>query len=313
MILAAIDVGSTATRLLISSVTQAAGGEPEFNQIVYVRLPLRLGEDAFLHQAISLRRVDKLCHFLEAFNNLMRAYQAEDCIACATSPLRESRNAAEIVERVERRSGIRLEIVSGQREAEIISSSHLENRELFSKNHIFIDVGGGSTEVTVSLNGQGVTSRSFPLGTLRLLNHLVPPSDWDEMKTFLKAQAGRYASIAAIGSGGNIRKIHSLFKRSALQPLSREEISGYYKVLKAYSLTDRIAKLKLKPERADVILPATKVYLSAMTWAGASTIYVPRVSLRDGLLNILHQRRIAGALPNPTLAPPIQETGRTIQ
>jgi len=297
MILAAIDVGSTATRLLLSSVEQAAGGGPAFSQIVYVRLPLRLGEDAFLRQAISPLRAEKLCHFMQAFQNLLQAYRVDGYMACATSALREARNAPEIVEKVRARSGIDLEIISGQREAEIISSSYLENRELFQKNHIFVDVGGGSTEITVSLNGQGVSSRSFPLGTLRLLNRQVSPGDWDALKDFLKAQAARYTSIVAIGSGGNIRKIHSLYKKSILQPLQRHEIDGYYKILKSYSLADRILKLKLKPERADVILPATRVYLSAMTWAGVNTIYVPRVSLRDGLLNILYQRRIAAGAP----------------
>jgi exopolyphosphatase/guanosine-5'-triphosphate,3'-diphosphate pyrophosphatase len=286
---AAIDVGSNAVRLLFKQVFEYETG-PVFKKDAIFRVPIRLGDDAFRDLEISPQRVEALLEVMRAFRHLISAYQPLDYMACATSAMREAKNSAEIVEEIRRETGISLEIVDGRREAEIIYSTHIAETLDRGRSYLYIDVGGGSTEVVLISGDDVITSHSFQLGTVRLLENGVPKSGWNSMQRWLKEHTRCYHPLVGIGSGGNINKILRLSQKRQGRFLSYKKLRKIYEHLKSLSFEERIRTLRLKPDRAEVIVPASKIFLSVMKWAGIKKMYVPGIGLPDGIIQLLYER-----------------------
>jgi exopolyphosphatase/guanosine-5'-triphosphate,3'-diphosphate pyrophosphatase len=289
---AAIDIGSNAVRLLLSKVIVETD-PPIFKKESLVRMPIRLGEDAFTTQAISTEKTEMLLHTMKGFRHLISSYQALDYMACATSAMREASNGPAIADRIREESGINLEIVPGQREADIIFSNHFEERLDSSKSYLYIDVGGGSTELTIFSRHKSITSRSFNIGTVRLVHDLVQDEQWNEMRKWLKAISPQFGSIRGIGSGGNINKVFRISRSKEGKPISFKKIKSIYRYLDTFTVEERIKVLGLRPDRADVIIPALVIFLRVMKWAKVKRLYVPQIGLSDGLVRILHDKHKA--------------------
>lgn len=296
MRLAAIDIGSNAARLLISEVTTDVNGNPKFNKIDLVRVPLRLGFDVFAQGApdgekgeISDMRIDMIIQTMKAYRHLLNVYEVKHLKACATSAMRDAKNGSEIIRKIKTDTGIDIEIISGSDEAAYIYENHVAENLDKDHSYLYIDVGGGSTELTFFSNNKLVFKDSYNIGTIRLLKNKVQEEVWNEMKENLKQKTKGHKEVTAIGSGGNINKIFSMSKTKEDKPLSLDLLRNYYKELSNVSLTDRISIYKLKEDRADVIVPALLIYISAMRWAGAEIIYVPRIGLADGLIQHLYE------------------------
>ncbi|MBN8853401.1 MAG: exopolyphosphatase [Sphingobacteriales bacterium 50-39] len=288
MRLAAIDIGSNAARLLISDVI-INNGKAEFNKINLVRVPLRLGFDVFEKKEISPERVNMILHTIKAYKHLLDAYGVRHIKAAATSAMRDAINAREIIDRVKDETGIPIEVISGGSEASLIYENHIA--ENMDKDHayLYIDVGGGSTELTFFAGNKLVFSASFNIGTIRLLKGQVTEGQWENMKDFIKKETKDYPNnIVAIGSGGNINKIFSLSKRKEGKSLHIDLLKDYYKEFSNFSLPDRMRLYKLREDRADVIVPALLIYINVMRWANALEIYVPKIGLADGLIQHLY-------------------------
>lgn len=288
MRLAAIDIGSNAARLLISEVTVEKSG-PRFNKIDIIRVPLRLGFDVFEQGEISAHRTEMILQTMKAYRYLLNVYEVKHLKACATSAMRDARNAKEIIQLVQEETGIRIEVISGSEEAAFIYENHVAENLDKEHSYLYIDVGGGSTELTFFSNNKLVFKDSYNIGTIRLLKNKVSEEAWEEMKDNLKSKTKGHKEVTAIGSGGNINKIFSLSKTKDDKPLPLELLRDYYKELSNVTLDDRINLYKLKEDRADVIVPALLIYLNAMRWAGADAIYVPRIGLADGLIQHLYE------------------------
>ena len=288
MRLAAIDIGSNAARLLISEVT-VTNGKAEFNKINLVRVPLRLGFDVFDKKEISPEKTHMILHTIKAYKHLTEAYNVDYLKAAATSAMRDASNARDIIDEVHRETGINIEVISGGYEAALIYENHIA--ENLDKEHayLYIDVGGGSTELTFFAENKLVFSASFNIGTIRLLKGQVEESHWDNMKEYIKRETrGYFSNIIAIGSGGNINKIFSLSKRKEGKPLTLELLKDYHREFSNFSLEDRMRLYKLREDRADVIVPALQIYINAMRWANAPEVYVPKIGLADGLIQHLY-------------------------
>jgi exopolyphosphatase/guanosine-5'-triphosphate,3'-diphosphate pyrophosphatase len=288
MRLAAIDIGSNAARLLISDVTTNSG-KPEFNKINLVRVPLRLGFDVFASREIPAEKTDMIIHTIKAYQHLCRAYRVDHLKAAATSAMRDAVNARAVIDRVLEETGIGIEVISGSSEATLIYENHIA--ENLDKEHayLYIDVGGGSTELTFFAGNKLIFSSSFNIGTIRLLKDQVTDEQWETMKEYIKRETRHYVDqIIAIGSGGNINKVFSISKRKEGKPLPIELLKDYYKEFSAFSLHDRMRLYKLREDRADVIVPALQIYINAMRWANAPEIYVPKIGLADGLIQHLY-------------------------
>lgn len=286
---AAIDVGSNAVRLLLATVLEPQDGDPIFLKESLVRMPIRLGADTFVAQAISEAKAAQLVQFMQGFRSLMDAFGAIDYLACATSAMREASNGPELVERIREASGIDLRIILGAEEGSIIAANRIEEQLDAQKSYLYIDVGGGSTELTVRNRGGRDLSQSFDVGTVRLLHDTVQPGDWSEMKKWLRKNVRGRPTIA-IGSGGNINKAIRMSRRKPGQSISLGELAELRESLLEVSLLDRIRLLKMRPDRADVIVPALQIYVSAMKWAGAKKMLVPQFGLSDGLIHLLYER-----------------------
>ncbi|MBY0244013.1 MAG: exopolyphosphatase [Sphingobacteriaceae bacterium] len=283
---AAIDIGSNAVRLLIADIITNEKGF-DYKKNTLVRVPLRLGDDAFLDKKISPKKIEDMIKTMSAFKNLMDVYQVKKYIACATSAMREAENGQEVVEKIREIANLDIEIVGGQREANIIYANHIEQTLDVKKNYLYIDVGGGSTEVSVFVNRELVCSRSFNIGTIRILDNQDKEETWLEMKSWVKENTKGVKNLAAIGTGGNINKLFRMSKLGDDLPLSITKLNNLYNDLNGYSLKDRIRVFDLKPDRADVIIPACVIYLSLMKWTAIKQIYVPKVGLVDGIINLL--------------------------
>ena len=289
---AAIDMGSNAIRLLLITVLE--DNEPVlFKKEALMRMPLRLGDDAFVNKQISIEKATKLVSMMTGFKHLIDAYGAIDYLACATSAMREAENGLEIVQTIRDRAGIELEIIDGQREAEIIYGNHIEDQIEPEKNYLYIDVGGGSTEITLFSNKKSVISQSFNIGTVRLLFNLVSEQHWLEMKSWLKQVTRSYLPITGIGSGGNINKLFKISRTKEGKPLNSKKLKLIYEHIRAFTFRERIRELSLRPDRADVIVPAAEIFISVMKWAKIKEIYVPQVGLADGLIHTLYERHKA--------------------
>jgi exopolyphosphatase/guanosine-5'-triphosphate,3'-diphosphate pyrophosphatase len=288
MRLAAIDIGSNAARLLITDVTIGEKGEPEFNKINLVRVPLRLGFDVFEKGMISKEKTGMVLQTMKAYKHLMNAYQVDDLRACATSAMRDASNAEDVLRKIKMETGIDIRVISGGEEASLIQESHIAETLDQSGSYLYIDVGGGSTELTMFSKGKLSFKQSFNIGTIRLLKEMITQGEWDEMKEFLKKNTKNLSNVVAIGSGGNINKIFSLSKKKDGKPLPLQLLRDYHKEFNNVSLHDRINKYKLREDRADVIVPALLIYINVMRWAEADEIYVPKIGLADGLIQSLY-------------------------
>ena len=290
MKLAAIDIGSNAARLLVTEVTDEENNKPCFTKLSLVRVPLRLGFDVFETGKISDKKIDLFLETMRGFLHISNAYEVKAMKACATSATRDAANSKEIISLVKEATGIEIEVISGSFEASLVFENHIAENLDKEHSYLYIDVGGGSTELTFFCNNELIFKESFNIGTIRLLKNQVPDSSWDQMKGVVKNKTKGFKTVVAIGSGGNINKVFSLSKRKDGKPLSLDLLRDYYKELSNVSLHDRISIYKLKEDRADVIVPALKIYLTVMRWAGADEIYVPKIGLADGLIQHLWQQ-----------------------
>ena len=293
MKLAAIDVGSNAARLLINEVIPDKNGKPVFNKLNLVRVPLRLGFDVFEHKSISEDRIEMFLQTMQAFRHLLNAYGVEHFRACATSAMRDASNAAEIVFRIKERTGINLEIISGDAEANLIYENHVAENMDEDNSYLYIDVGGGSSELSLFNNGILVFKKSFNIGTIRLLKEQVTEAEWNNMRQIVKAVTKGLNSVIAIGSGGNINKVFSISKKKDGRPLPLELIQQYQKEFSKKTIEERMALYDMKSDRADVIIHALEIYIRVMKWAGAKEIYVPKIGMADGLVHNLYEQIIA--------------------
>jgi exopolyphosphatase/guanosine-5'-triphosphate,3'-diphosphate pyrophosphatase len=286
--LAAIDIGSNAARLLISDVIPGPQDKPEFLKIALVRVPLRLGFDVFDKGEISAVKAEKVIKTIKSYKLLLDVYEVKHLKACATSAMRDAVNAPEIIKKVKAETGIDIHVISGQEEASFIYENHTADDMKKDESYLYIDVGGGSTELTFFSDGKMIFKESFNIGTIRLLKNQVQESLWDEMKEFLRSKTKGYHHVTAIGSGGNINKIFSLSKRKEGKPLSLELLRDYYKEFSTLSLPQRMSLYRLREDRADVIIPALLIYINVMRWTDADEIYVPKIGLADGLIHNLY-------------------------
>jgi exopolyphosphatase / guanosine-5'-triphosphate,3'-diphosphate pyrophosphatase len=250
---------------------------------------LRLGFDVFETGKISDKKIHLLLETMKGFLHITNAYEINALKACATSAMRDAVNSKEIILLVKEATGIEIDVISGSFEASLVFENHIAENLDKDHSYLYIDVGGGSTELTFFSNNEMIFKESFNIGTIRLLKNQVPDSSWDEMKDVVKNKTKGFKTVIAIGSGGNINKVFSLSKRKEGKPLSFDLLRDYYKELSNVSLHDRISVYKLKEDRADVIVPALKIYIAVMRWAGSSDIYVPRIGLADGLIQHLWQ------------------------
>ena len=287
MILAAIDIGSNAARLLISEVQKVKDGKPAFNKLNLVRVPLRLGFDVFGSKIISPEKKLMLVETMKSFRHLMNAYNVEALKACATSAMRDAENAKEIIATVQKEAGILIEVIDGDMEANLIYENHVAENMDNDHSYMYIDVGGGSTEISFFSNGILIYKKSFNIGTIRILKNMVTSAHWEELKNTIKAVTKDQKAVVAIGSGGNINKVFSLSKRKEGRPLPLELLKEYLDELEPMTIRQRILKYSFRDDRADVIVPALQIYVNAMRWAGAQEIYVPKIGLADGLIQHL--------------------------
>ena len=290
MRLAAIDIGSNAARLLISDVTnEAQSNAPEFLKVALVRVPLRLGFDVFDKGEISATKADNFIKTIQSYKLLLDVYGVKHLKACATSAMRDAANGKAIIEKVKAETGIDIKIISGQEEASFIYENHFAEGLTRDESYLYIDVGGGSTELTFFSDGKLIFKESFNIGTIRLLKNQVTEATWDIMKEFIKTKTKGYHHVSAIGTGGNINKVFSISKRKDGKPLSLELLRDYYKEFSSISLEQRMSLYKFREDRADVIVPALLIYINVMRWADAEEIFVPKIGLADGLIHTLYE------------------------
>ncbi len=286
MILAAIDIGSNAARLLITEV-QIVQQKPVFNKLNLVRVPLRLGFDVFENKIISQSRVNMMKETMKSFHYLIKAYEADHVIACATSAMRDAENAAIILKEIKQECNIDIQVITGDMEANLVFENHVAENMDKDHSYLYIDVGGGSTELSFFSNGNLAFKKSYNIGTIRLIKKMVDDAIWEEIKNDLKTVTKGHKEVVAIGSGGNINKIFSMSKKKEGKSLPVELLRDYYRELESVDLETRIIRYNLKADRADVIVPALSIYINIMRWANASEIFVPKIGLADGLIRHL--------------------------
>ncbi len=289
---AAIDIGSNGVKLLIANVVEFKNKETQFKKSSLIRVPIRLGEDVFTKGIISENNKNRMCDAMQAFQLLMKVNGVKKFKACATSAMREADNSDEIIHFIREKTGLQIDIIDSKTEAEIISSTDLKEFIQNDKTYLYVDVGGGSTEFTFFSNGELIDSKSFKIGTVRLLDNKVGDSVWDDTKEWIKKTSKHLNNISLIGSGGNINKIFKMSGKREGKSLSYVYLKSYYIFLDKMNYDERISELDLNPDRADVIIPATKIYLKAMKWSHAKKIYVPKIGLSDGIIKSLYMGKI---------------------
>lgn len=287
---AAIDIGSNAMRLLIANVIEEENKPTQFNKSHLIRVPIRLGQDAFTVGEISEESAERMVKAMKAFKLLMDVYQVEQYAACATSAMREAYNGKDLVEEIAKKTGINIDIIEGKTEAVIIANSDLESFIKNDGHYLYVDVGGGSTEFTLFSNGKQIVSKSFKNGTVRLLNNMVTESVWQEIEKWIKTHTADLLNVEIIGSGGNINKIFKMSGKTNDKPLTQTYLVQRFKYLNSLSYEERIYTLGLNTDRADVIIPAIKIYVNAMKWSNAKHIYVPKIGLSDGIVKAMYYK-----------------------
>ncbi len=280
---AAIDIGSNAMRLLITNILEYKS-EIVFNKSEIIRVPIRLGQDAFTVGEISEKNIARMQDAMQAFRLLMRVYGVERYAACATSAMREAYNGSDLAKYIKEKTEIDIEIIDGKKEAKIIANSQLKNLIATEQNFLFIDVGGGSTELTIFSEGKQITSKSFKNGTVRLLNNMVNQQVWDSMEEWIKINTQPYNDVVMIGSGGNINKVFKMSGKAQGKALSYTYLNKQFNMLSKLTYDQRVTDLGLNHDRADVIVPALNIYRQAMKWSKAKKIYVPKIGLSDGIV-----------------------------
>jgi exopolyphosphatase/guanosine-5'-triphosphate,3'-diphosphate pyrophosphatase len=294
---AAVDIGSNASRMLLCNVVEESG-ETHFKKAELIRIPLRLGEDSFLQGKISEKKIGKFIKTMTAFKHLIDVFEPVDFRACATSAMRDASNKEDIIQRVRKECGLKIEIISGREEADLIFSNHVEEHLDKSRSYLYIDVGGGSTELTLFSEGRCLVSQSFDIGTIRWLNEQVPKEKWWEFKDWVRLITTGHHPVTAIGSGGNINKLFKLLKRKEGQSLQFDKLKEIYSEMKLHSVEERMEIWNLNPDRADVIVPAAKIFLSIMKAAQIDEIIVPQIGLADGIVHELHEKQKLKNLQN---------------
>ena len=289
---AAIDIGSNAMRLLIMNIVEQEGKEPQFNKSALFRVPIRLGQDAFTVGEISEENISRMIDAMKAYKLLMGVYKVERYMACATSAMREAYNGKEVVDVIKKKADIKIEIIDGKKEAAIIAASDLHHFIQTDATYLYVDVGGGSTEFSLFSEGKMIASNSFKNGTVRLLNEMVNEVVWVEIEKWIKTNTEGYDNITLIGSGGNINKIFKLSGKMQDKPLSYIYLNTQYQYLNSLTYEQRIAELALNTDRADVIIPALRIYLNAMKWSRSNKIYVPKIGLSDGIVKAMYYGKI---------------------
>ena len=287
---AAIDIGSNATRLLFCNVIAEEGKEPVFKKAELIRVPLRLGEDAFVKKRIGKEKADRLVTAMMAFKYLIKVYDAVDYRACATSAMRDAENRWDLIDRIRRECGLKVEIIDGKTEADIIFSNHIEKYLESNKPYLYIDIGGGSTEITLFAKGKLVASQSFNVGTIRMMHEQIDKEYWNYFKKWVREISEGHAPITAIGSGGNINKLFKMTRKKESKPLAVTRIRSMCELIESYTYEERIRILGLNPDRADVIIPASKILLSVLKQSRAEKIIVPQFGLSDGIVHLLYEK-----------------------
>jgi exopolyphosphatase/guanosine-5'-triphosphate,3'-diphosphate pyrophosphatase len=300
--LAAIDIGSNAARLLISEVVENGKNQTQFNKLNLIRVPLRLGFDVFETGTISKLKMQKVVETIKAYKHLLSIYDVKYLKACATSAMRDAGNSQDLIRKVKLETGIEIKVISGDEEASFIYENHIADNLGEDHSYLYIDVGGGSTELTYFNKGKLVFKESFNIGTIRLLKGQVQEKQWDEMKDFLKISTKGHSDIIAIGSGGNINKVFSLSKRKDGKPLPLELLRDYYKEFSSFSIAERMKMYNIREDRADVIVPALQIYINVMRWTDIAEIYVPKIGLADGLIHMLYDEIKKNKLEASSLA-----------
>lgn len=288
MRLAAIDIGSNAARLLIKDITTYVDGSLDFTKVNLVRVPLRLGFDVFETGIISDSKVQQLVETMQAFQHFLNIYEVQALKVCATSAMRDAKNTPEIVQKVMKETGIQIEVISGSQEAMILYETHLAESLDVRFNYLYIDVGGGSTELTLYTKDKEVIKKSFNVGTIRLIKDTVEEQVWEDMKNFIKNTLRSSMPLQAIGTGGNINKLFSLSKKKPGKPLPFDTLKEYYKEMSALSVKERMHRYGFREDRADVIVPALLIYNNILRWASLEEIFVPQIGLADGLIRVLY-------------------------
>lgn len=286
---AAIDIGSNAVRLLIKEIKEEQGNA-HFSKVLMLRVPLRLGFDVFDIGKISEKKEKNMIRLMKAFRHLMKIYDVKHCRACATSAMRDAKNGMDIIKQIEKKTGVHIDIIDGQEEAKIIYNNHVEHMEDQKGNYMYVDVGGGSTEINLLSEGQLVCSRSYNIGTVRMLNNAVKDSEWERLKNDLAELAKSYPQTNIIGSGGNINKLYRLADKKNKKKMTMQVsvLQELHTRLKALSLEERMEQFDMKPDRADVIIPAGEIFLTIANIIGASYIHVPVIGLSDGIIDELY-------------------------
>lgn len=289
--LAAIDIGSNAIRFQVSTVLANDKTHPVFKKLEYVRFPLRLGHDVFTTNRISEKSVEKFKKLMRTYKLLIELYEVDDYMFCATSAMRESENGPQLVQEVKDEIGVTINIIDGNLEAEI--TNRAISSFLTDKTYLHIDVGGGSTELNLYADGKKIRTRSFKIGSVRVLEGNDSPLIWQDMESWVKDNVKKsYGKVTAVGTGGNISKIFELAHKKAGTTISLKKVKEIREMVESLSLEDRIYKLQMNPDRADVIIPASDIYTKVMEWAHAQSILVPEVGLKDGIMLHLYEQSI---------------------
>lgn len=286
---AAIDIGSNAVRLFVSNVIEQKNKPTLFTKNAMIRVPIRLGQDTFSHGSIGMPNQQRMIDAMHSFKMLMNIHGVSHYMACATSALREAKNGKQLIKKIKKETEVEIELIDGSREAEIIAMTDLYDIMEPQKSYLFVDVGGGSTELSVILNEKTVASKSFKIGTVRLLNKMVKDSELKAYKNWISKYTKSIDHISVVGSGGTINKVFKMSGTKIGRPLSYMLLSEQYEFLKRRSQKELLIDLKLNPDRADVIAPAVQIYLLAMKYSGANEIFVPKVGLADGMIKLLYK------------------------
>ena len=284
---AAIDIGSNAVRLLISNVIESKQ-QTQFFKNSLVRVPIRLGEDSFTSGKISNRNINRLLESIQSFKILMNVHGVENYLAYATSALRDAKNSHLIVNEILNKTGINIEIINGKREAKIISKTDVFQSIDIDKTYLYVDVGGGSTEFSVIYGGKRIDSISFKIGTVRLLNKSVDYKIWNQVEDWVRKKTKPYKKIYLMGTGGNINKIHKISNIKDNRPITYLAMSSIYNKLNSLTYEERIIEMGLNPDRSDVIVLASEIFLKTLSWSAAKVIYVPKMGLSDGMIRELY-------------------------